>query len=140
MSLNLPASSQAPTIGRKVWLWIDATELENYNILDARQALDATIVFVKCDGTVTLDVVDHTGSAGVLEDVQLYDYSPEIAHGHDYEFGTLATWMPYRVKKHKEEAGMEVVKASHNQQEFTDKVAYSDTPGAGLVLTDGKDV
>jgi hypothetical protein len=148
MSLNLPASTQAPTIGRKVWLWIDSTEVETYSILDVKQALDATVVFVDIDGTVTLDVVDHSGDAGILEDVPLYDYSPEIAHGHTHEYGCVATWMPYQMKKHKEEAAQTpaAVAAQPHNVGMANAIDAVDVWKAGgvdpapLTLTDGKDV
>lgn len=137
MSLNLPASMQVPTIGRKVWLWVSLTDTDGYNIKDNSQALDATVVFVDVDGTLTLDVVDHEGDYGSVDNIMLYDYSPEIQHNHDHEFGTVATWMPYQVKKHKEES-QQVATASPNHQMADALNSWS----AGEVppLTDGKDV
>lgn len=127
MSLNLPASTQVPTIGRKVWFWVSPEDTDEFVIQDEKQALDATVVYVHPDGTVTLDVTDHSAFNEKAMNVPLFDYDPAVTHGMEYAEKSFATWMPYQMQKHKEEAT---------------KVAISPARSVpvDLTLTDGKDV
>ena len=90
-------SSIVPTIGRKVWFWsADPGAVEV--LLDFKQALDATVVYVSPTGTVNLLVLDHGGNSFPVEDIPLNDPGLDDEHGlegaEDY-----ATWMPYQVKQ-----------------------------------------
>jgi len=123
--LNLPASTQTPTIGRKVWFWTCPERSDEYEILDNKQALDATVVFVHPDGTVNLDISDHKAQLEEAFRVRLFDYDPAVAHDMPFAEENFATWMPYQMQKHKEEAG---------------KTSLEGSRPVGLTLVDGKDV
>lgn len=132
------SSSHTPTIGRVVWLWLSQDKLQDneYNVIDEKQALKAEVCFVNPDGTVTLDVCDHSGECGTEFDVTLFDFDEHQPPRHGMGEETIATWMPYQMKKHAEEAGHKTVNAV-----IDPKVINPTMTGAvDLGLTDGKDV
>jgi hypothetical protein len=88
-------TSVTPSIGRKVWFWMsqDALEQTDSEVLDPRQAFDATVVFVGKDA-VNLYVMDHDGEGGLVENVPCKEYVEGLtAHGGEEDF---YTWMPYQ--------------------------------------------
>lgn len=93
---------QAPTIGRKVWYWAAANELDFMNCKDKAQAFDATVVFVHPSGEVNLVVFDHHGNKDTVEGVVLEDPDGDVHGAEGIEEG-YATWMPYQKAKHDEE-------------------------------------
>jgi len=126
------SSSTVPTIGRVVWLWLNALdhyETGEYTILDSKQALKAGVVYVNGDGTVTLDVCDHGGEYGTHFNCSLVDYVDGIEHGHDSE-ESFATWMPYQMAQH----------AKQQAENAAVNLIPQVTSAVDLTLTDGKDV
>jgi hypothetical protein len=83
-------NSILPTIGRKIWLFQSALHA---GVLDAKQAFDASIVFVHPSGNVNVAGTDHAGQPFVQTDVPLRDPGVTDEHGAS----TFATWMPYQV-------------------------------------------
>jgi hypothetical protein len=83
-------NSILPTIGRKIWLFQSALHA---GVLDAKQAFDASIVFVHPSGNVNVAGTDHAGQPFGLHDVPLRD--PGVADEHGTSI--FATWMPYQV-------------------------------------------
>lgn len=90
---------QAPTIGRKVWYWASAGELDIMNCKDRAQAFDATVVFVHPSGGVNLLVLDHEGNNGTVEAVILEDPDGDV-QGAEGVYKGYATWMPYQKAQH----------------------------------------
>ncbi|WP_213956335.1 DUF2829 domain-containing protein [Variovorax sp. dw_954] len=91
-----------PTIGRKVWLWIDLDgprrfAMENARVEDPAQALDATVVYVlPVKGEldyyyVRLAYIDHMGVPGTTV-VPLRQAGQERPNAREW-----AEWMPYQV-------------------------------------------
>jgi hypothetical protein len=97
----MPKTSQdKPTVGRIIWVWMTAEDLEKYG-LEANnntQPFRADVLYVNEQGLATIEVTDHVGSKVTLEeDVQVFD--PEEDDGHE-DAESYATWMPYQQKKH----------------------------------------
>lgn len=97
-----------PTVGRKVWFWVNSEHTSDGKMLDERQAFDATVLYVHPTGEVNLLVVDHGGIPRFEEKVLLVDPEkgawPTDQHDHAGERG-YATWMPYQVGQAKKEEG-----------------------------------
>lgn len=85
-------NSITPTVGRKVWFWCGNM---NREVLDASQAFDATIVFVKPDGTVNVTLTDHLCGRSIAIGRVIRDYSSNDRHGHGE--ASFCTWMPYQL-------------------------------------------
>lgn len=87
-----------PTIGRKVWYWPGVHGAATFNILDEKQPLDATVIYVHNDRSVNLLVVDHVGQTHDLRGVVLAqpeDDREKLVFSNQY--AGLAEWMPYQV-------------------------------------------
>ena len=91
------ASFITPTIGRKVWLFATAAACAQ----DSAQAFDATIIYVHPDGKINVYYVNHWGTAGSFDNVELRDPSASDCHGK--ESVAYCTWMPYQVGQAKKD-------------------------------------
>ena len=140
------SSSHTPTIGRVVWLWLSADTLQDneYNVIDEKQALKAEVCFVNPDGTVTLDVCDHSGECGTEFNVTLFDFDEHQPPWHGMGDETIATWMPYQMKKHAEESAVPPRTMPEYPAAIPPSVINPTAPvttiPVTMVLTDGKDV
>lgn len=97
-----PPKVIVPTVGRKVWfrpgggIWpagMQAFPGTDYDC-GVQQPMDATIVYVHNDRLVNLRVIDHTGHAFPVRDVQLVQPGDQCCGG-----GHRAEWMPFQVKQ-----------------------------------------
>lgn len=75
---------QPPTIGRRVWFW-PHPDLDN-EPLDPDQPFDAGVIYVHPNGSVNLQITDHTGRVYANEGVTLLN---------ERQAG-CAQWMPYQ--------------------------------------------
>jgi len=90
------ANSMTPTIGRKVWLWLNPAEIPGGALLDAKQAFDATVIFVHPGGTINVSFITHDGRPGSSYAIELRQ--PESNDTHSPELlKPYCTWMPYQV-------------------------------------------
>ncbi len=80
-----------PTIGRKIWFWPNQTADASYTVLDAKQAFDASVVFVAKDERVNITFSDHTGTPFIRHNVLVHQGGEPVAAGTCY-----CTWMPYQ--------------------------------------------
>lgn len=91
------ATTIKPTIGRRVWLWTTGSPgvREQHQIVqDAKQAFDATVVFVHPDGRINVSYRDHHGTVSKAEHLDLRDPGDD---GHGHGSAPYCTWMPYQV-------------------------------------------
>ncbi len=90
---------QTPTIGRKVWYWSPRIKVGE----DARQAFDATVVYVNSRGQVNLACHNHNGAIFNVTAVELRDPATDTTgdfHGKEQDGAGYATWMPYQKAQH----------------------------------------
>jgi len=79
-----------PTIGRQVWFYPDARDIENG--VDFRfQPLAATVVYVHNDLFLNLQVLDAVGQSWLFEDIPLF----QTDKPWDYT-GRCCQWTPYQ--------------------------------------------
>ena len=90
----MPISQHKATVGRKLWVWVPP---KIDGVLDTQQGFDATVLYVKTDGSVFVRATTHTGADLYLE-VEVHDPSEEDMHhiGWDHDAKPFATWMPYQ--------------------------------------------
>ncbi len=84
-----------PTIGRKLWYWpTDRDMWDGMLQYDAgdEQALDATIIYVWHDRSVSLRVIDHNGVPFVRTHIPLANPDDKSLQGTGF-----ASWMPYQM-------------------------------------------
>lgn len=81
----------SPTIGRRVWYWPTASDLNDMQIMGTTQPLDAGVCYVWSDNLVNLTVADHNGHMHRRTSVRLLQGDEEARPGEAY-----ATWMPYQ--------------------------------------------
>jgi hypothetical protein len=81
-----------PTVGRKVYFWPQGNDRSLYNIIDATQPLDATILFVHGNECINILVIDHMGHPHFVDKANLVqpEMSPVPGFSH-------VAWMPYQV-------------------------------------------
>lgn len=85
-------SNHKATIGRKLWFWNGQGD----GVADAKQAFDATVIFVRDSNTVDLCVTDHMGNTSIWQEVEVHDPAGD-GHGNGEEGDmNYATWMPYQ--------------------------------------------
>lgn len=88
-----------PTIGRRVWYWPNAHDLDQTNnpaymvASDHSQPCDAGIAYVWSDTMVNLTVADHNGKMHARCSVRLLQDGDVPREGE-----ACAQWMPYQVK------------------------------------------
>ena len=98
-----------PTVGRKLWYWPSDMD-RHLNLIDsdlpggpamqvinALQALDATVVYVWDDRMVNLRITDHNGTVHERTSVPLIQPDDTLP-----EHGFFCTWMPYQTEKAQE--------------------------------------
>lgn len=88
-------SNHKATIGRKLWFWNGQGE----GVADAKQAFDATVIFVRDGNSVDLSVTDHMGNMSIWQDVEVHDpagYDTDCHGNGDEGCMNYATWMPYQ--------------------------------------------
>ena len=90
------ANSMTPTIGRKVWLWLNPAQAPEGTLLDVKQAFDATVIFVHPSGKINVRFTTHDGQLGGSLNVRLQQ--PDGSDVHSSELlEPYCTWMPYQV-------------------------------------------
>lgn len=83
----------APTIGRRLYYTPSQYDVTaGIQQLDNQQKLDAGVVFIHPDGTLTLSVTDHCGSQFVRAAVPLVQAGETPPADVGY-----AEWMPYQL-------------------------------------------
>ena len=90
----------SPTIGRKVWFRPNGVVFNNkpFIIIDSKQPLDATVVYVFTDRMVNLLVIDHMGVAHIVTSCTMKQSGDVISQG------CYCEWMPYQTAQAKKEA------------------------------------
>lgn len=107
-------STEKPTVGRIVWVWMSQDDLD----INALEALEqnvpfrADVLYVDPQGLATLEVRDHVGERRVIDEAcVIFDSEPTDHHGDDESY---ACWMPYqkqaREKAERERANQEALK------------------------------
>lgn len=86
----MAASNHKATIGRQVWVWTGLMA----DVMDAKQAFAATVIFVDKDNTVDVLALTHTGVTCKFDNLEVRDPTPEDMH--DHEMDVYASWMPYQ--------------------------------------------
>lgn len=95
-------STIKPTVGRRVWLWMNTSLMPEGAALDAKQPFDAGIAFVHPDGKINVTFSDHRGRAHGAENLQIFD--PKDTDQHTGGGEPYCTWMPYQVGQAKAQA------------------------------------
>ena len=115
-----------PTIGRKVWFHPNGLKLTDngpLEVFDDKQALDATVVFVRGDRLVNLSVTDHGGQVHFVRCCILCQEDDGVPTD-----GPYCEWMPYQVSQ---------AKTSETKPAKPDAVIIVGTDGAPAGLTFG---
>ena len=103
-----------PTIGRKVWFWLNGTHIgapaaAQPQSQDPAQAMDATIVLVHSEHRVNLLVVDHAGLSWPVCSVFLQQ------EGDETQGGMHAQWMPYQTGQAQKDAAEKMQQAATSE-------------------------
>lgn len=92
---------QAPSIGRRVWVYPNGAETHDLDMDDdgftvlSDQPFDCGIVHVNSDGTINVAGFDHECGLVGFDSIQLYD-SDQVPEVRVNDGEAYATWMPYQ--------------------------------------------
>lgn len=81
----------SPSIGRRVWYWPNASDLNAGMQFNGTQPCDAGICYVWSDHLVNLTVADHNGHMHRRTSVRLLQGGATANPGE-----AVAAWMPYQ--------------------------------------------